>query len=55
MIHPELRDFLPFLGRGRGLGQTRVPRAQKKTDANISLFLCPEQDSNLHSLAATSP
>ncbi len=29
---------------------TDALRAQKKTDANISLFLCPEQDSNLHAL-----
>ena len=34
---------LPFLGRGRGMGQIRVPFGhKKKTDVNISLFFVPE-------------
>ena len=41
MIHPELRDFLPFLGRGRGLGQTRVPMAQKRSESRDSDLFVP--------------
>ena len=55
-IHSEHRDHTPLPGKGSGDGSdTGALRAQKKTDVRISLFLCPEQDSNLHSLAATSP
>ena len=55
-IHRSLATITPsWEGAGGWVMEGARPGTKKVRIFRFSLFLCPEQDSNLHSLAATSP